>query len=131
MKNQEKTQEKIQKKNIPQQQKQQNLQRQHIQHFLREYNTCQVQPKFEHEIFQPNVRPLNSKESSFKNTSEEDLCKCLVFGSTTYLKGNCCMKIVLPKSGLSRGLAFITAPDYVLRIRTEYARQITNTHRTN
>ena len=37
----------------------------------------------------------------------------LVFGSTTYLKDNFCVKIVLPKSGLSRGFAFFTAPDHV------------------
>ena len=49
--NQEKTQEKIQKKNIPQQQQQQQ------QHFLREHNTDKVQSQFEHEIFQSNVRP--------------------------------------------------------------------------
>ena len=48
MKNQEKTQEKIKKKNIPQQQQ---------QHFLREHNTDKVQSQFEHEIFQSNVRP--------------------------------------------------------------------------
>ena len=36
--------------------------------------------------------------------------------STTYLKGNCCMKIIFSKLGLSRGFAFITAPDHV---RTE------------
>ena len=42
-KNQEKTQEKIQKLNIPQQQ-QQNLQSQHIQHFSHKQNTCQNQP---------------------------------------------------------------------------------------
>ena len=52
MKNQEKTQEKIQKKNIPQQQQQQQQ-----QHFLREHNTDKVQSQFEHEIFQSNVRP--------------------------------------------------------------------------
>ena len=53
--------------------------------FLREHNTYQVQPQFEHEIFQPNVRLQNSKESNFqkklktlfegnlkKNTLEED-----------------------------------------------------------
>lgn len=58
MKNQEKTQ-KIQKKNVPQQQ---NLQRKHIQeHFLREYNTCEVQPQFDYEIFQLNVRPKKAK----------------------------------------------------------------------
>ena len=63
MKNQEKTQ-KIQKKNVP---KQQNLQRKHIQeHFLREYNTCEVQPQFDYEIFQLNVRPKKSKESNFQ-----------------------------------------------------------------
>ena len=62
MKNQEKTQQ-MQKTNI-QQQQQQNLQRQHVQHFLRDHNTCQDQPQFENEIFRPNVRPRNSKESN-------------------------------------------------------------------
>ena len=39
VKNQEKTHEKIQKTNVPQQRQQQNLQRQHIQqHFLCEHN---------------------------------------------------------------------------------------------
>ena len=42
-----------------------------------------------------------------KNISEEDL------RNTTYLKENCCVKIVLSKSGLSRGFAFITAPDHM------------------
>ena len=60
MKNQEKTQEKIQKTNVPQQQQQQNLQRQHVQqHYLREYNICQDQPQLKLEIFQSNFRPKN------------------------------------------------------------------------
>ena len=125
-KNQEKTQEKIQKLNVPQQQ-QQNLQSQHIQqHFSRQHNTCQNQPQFEHKIFQMNVRKQNSKESNShntlktlyvghlnKNTPEEDLCELFGLRNTTYLKENCCVKIVLSKSGVSRGFAFITAPDHV------------------
>ena len=39
------------------QQQQQNLQKQHIQDFLHKHNTCQVQPKFKHELFQSNNRP--------------------------------------------------------------------------
>ena len=55
VKNQEKTQEKLQKLNVPQQE-QQNLQSQHIQeHFSRERNTCQNQSQFENETFQMNV----------------------------------------------------------------------------
>ena len=67
-----------------------------------------------------NVRTQNSKESDSQNTlktlyvgnlnkniSEEDL------RNTTYLKENCCVKIVLSKSGLSRDFAFITALDHV------------------
>ena len=34
--------------------------------FLREYNTCEVQPQFDYEIFQLNVRPKKSKESNFQ-----------------------------------------------------------------
>ena len=54
--------------------------------FFTQRNTCQNQPQSESEIFQPNVRPQNSKESNSppklkillvgnlnKNTSEEDL----------------------------------------------------------
>ena len=54
--------------------------------FFTQRNTCQNQPQSENEIFQPNVRPQNSKESNSppklkilfvgnlnKNTSEEDL----------------------------------------------------------
>ena len=54
--------------------------------FFTQPNTCQNQPQSENEIFQPNVRPRNSKESNSppklkilfvgnlnKNTSEEDL----------------------------------------------------------
>ena len=54
--------------------------------FFTQPNTCQNQPQSENEIFQPNVRPQNSKESNSppklkilfvgnlnKNTSEEDL----------------------------------------------------------
>ena len=64
-KSQEKTQGKILKLNVPQQQQQQNLQSQHIQqHFSREHNTCQDQPQFEHEIFETNFRKKNSKESN-------------------------------------------------------------------
>ena len=67
-KNQEKTQEKLQKLNVPQQQ-QQNLQSQHIQEpFSREHNTCKNQSQFEHETFQANVRTQNSKESKRSNT---------------------------------------------------------------
>ena len=83
-------------KNVPPQKKQQDLQRQHIQqHFVREHNTCQAQPQFEHEIFQLNIRPQNSNESNFqkriktllgenlnKNTSEEDLYE--LFGCWKY-----------------------------------------------
>ena len=66
-KNQEKTQEKLPKLNVPQQQ-QQNLQNQLIQqHFSCEHITCQNQPQFEHETFQTNVRTQNSKESNSQN----------------------------------------------------------------
>ena len=54
--------------------------------FFTQPNTCQNQPQSENEIFQPNVRAQNSKESNSppklkilfvgnlnKNTSEEDL----------------------------------------------------------
>ena len=129
--NQEKTQEKLQKINIPQQQ-QQYLQSQHIQqHFSRELNACQNQTHSEHDIFQAKVRPQSSKESNSQNTlknlyvgnlneniSEEDLYD--LFGlrnlneniseEDLYLKENCCVKIVLSKSSLSSGFAFITAP---------------------
>ena len=67
-KNQEKTLEKLQKLNVPQQQ-QQNLQSQHIrQHFSREHNTCQNQQQSEHEIFQTNLLTQNSKESNSQST---------------------------------------------------------------
>ena len=67
-KNQEKTQEKLQKLNVPQQQ-QQNLQSQHIQEpFSREHKTCKNQSQFEHETFQTNGRTQNSKESKRSNT---------------------------------------------------------------
>ena len=71
--------------------------------------TCQVQPQFEHEIFQPNIRPQNCKESNF----QEKLKTLFVRNLSLCLKFNCCVKIVLPKSGLSRGCAFITATDHV------------------
>ena len=48
-----------------------------------------------------------------KNISEEDLHELFDLRNTTYLKENCCVKIVLSKSGLSRGFAFITAPVHV------------------
>ena len=48
-----------------------------------------------------------------KNISEEDLYELFGLGNTTYLKENSCVKIVLSKSGLWRGFAFITAPDHV------------------
>ena len=84
-------------------------------------------PTFEHKIAKNlNVRTQNSKESNSqntlknlyvgnlnKNTSEEDLYELFGLQNTTYLKENCCVKIVLSKSGLSKGFAFITAPDYV------------------
>ena len=73
-----------------------------------------------------NVQTQNSKESNSHNTlktlyvgnlskniSEEDLYELFGLGNTTYLKQNCCVKIVLSKSGSSRGFAFITAPDHV------------------
>ena len=61
VKNQEKTHEKIQKTNVPQQRQQQNLQRQHIQqHFLCEHNIWQDQPQLKPEIFQSNFRPKNA-----------------------------------------------------------------------
>ena len=99
MKNQEKTQEKLQKLNVPQQQ-QQNLQNQHIQqHFLRKHITCQNQPQFEHETFQTNVRTQNSKECNFQNTLktlyvgnlnrnilEEDVYELFGLRNTTSLK---------------------------------------------
>ena len=48
MKNQEKTQEKIQKTKFPLQHQQQNLHRQHIQqNFLCHHNTCEDQAQFE------------------------------------------------------------------------------------
>ena len=58
---QEKTQEKIQKKKkkCTKTTKSANIQ----QHILREQNTCQDQPQVEHETFQLNARPQNSKES--------------------------------------------------------------------
>ena len=124
--NQEKTQEKLQKLNVWQQQ-QQNLQSQHIlEHFSRERKTCQNQTQFEHETFQTNVQTQNSKESNSQNTlktfyvgnlnkniTEEDLYELSGLRNTAYLKENCYVKIVLSKSGLSRGFAFITAPDHV------------------
>ena len=48
-----------------------------------------------------------------KNISEEDFREVFDLRNTTYLKKNCCVKIVLSKSGLSRGFGFITAPDHV------------------
>ena len=98
--NQEKTQEKLQKLNVPQQQQQQYLQSQHIQqHFSREHNTCQNQPHSEQEIFQTNVRTQNRKESNSQNTlktlhvgnlnkniSEEDLYELFGLQYATYLK---------------------------------------------
>ena len=124
-KNQKKTQEKLQKLNVPQQQ-QQNIQSQHIQqHFSHEHSTCQNQPQSEHEIFPTNFRTQNSKESNSQNTlktlyvgnliksiSEEDLYGLFGLRNTTYLKENCYERI-LSKSGLWRGFAFITAPDHV------------------
>ena len=51
-KNQEKTQEKLQKLNVPQQQ-QQNLQSQYIQqHFSRERNTCQNNHNLRMKLFE-------------------------------------------------------------------------------
>ena len=47
-----------------------------------------------------------------KNTSEEDLYEPFGLRNTTYLKEDCCVKIVLSKSGLLRSFAFITAPDH-------------------
>ena len=109
-KNQEIAQEKIQKMNVSQLQQQQNMQKQHIQqHFLRERNTCQDQPQFEHEIFQLNVRQQNSKESN-----PQKKLKTLFVGSlnkNTYLKDKCCLKVVLSKSSIV--FAFITAPDHL------------------
>ena len=80
----------------------------------------------EPEICQTNVRTQNSKESNSQNTlkilyvrnlnkniSKEDLYELFGLRNTTYLKKNCCVKIVLSESGLSRGLAFITAPDHI------------------
>ena len=67
-KNQQKTQEKIQKLNVSQQQ-QQNLLSQHLQqHFSCKHNTCQNEPQFEHEILQRNVQKQSSKESNSQNT---------------------------------------------------------------
>ena len=109
LKNQEKTQGRIQTTNAPRQQQQQNLERQHTQHHsIHKHNTCQDQPQFEHEIFQPNVRSQNSKEYCFqkklkffvgnfnKNTSEEDLYKLFGLRSTTYLKTTVAWKFVTP-----------------------------------
>ena len=100
---------------------------QHIkQDFSCEHSACQNQPQFEHEIFQTIVRKQNSKESNSqnklktlcvenlnKNISEEDLYELFGLRNTTYLKENCCVKIVFSKSDLSRGFAFITARYHV------------------
>ena len=48
-----------------------------------------------------------------KSISEEDLYELFGLQNTTYLKENCFVKIVLSKLSLSRGFAFITAPDDV------------------
>ena len=48
-----------------------------------------------------------------KRTSEKVYMSFLVFGSTTYLKGNCFVKIVLSKFGLSIDFGFISAPNHV------------------
>ena len=47
-----------------------------------------------------------------KNTTEKNLYELFGLQNTTYLKGNCCVKIVPSKSGLSRGFAFITAAEH-------------------
>ena len=98
----------------------------HIQHFSRKHNTCQNQSQSVYDIFQTNLRAQNSKESNSQNTlktlyvgnlnksiSEEDLHEPFGLWNITYLKENCCVKVVLSKSGLSRGFAFVTAPDHV------------------
>ena len=121
-KNQEKTQEKLQKLNVPQQQQQKNLQSHYVKElFLRDRSTCQNQLQFQHETFQTNVRTQNSKESYSQNTlkilhvgnlnksiSEEDLSELFGLGNPTYLKENCYAKIVFSKSDLSRNFTFIT-----------------------
>ena len=47
-----------------------------------------------------------------KIISEEELYELFGLQNTTYLNENCCVKIILSESGLSRGFAFITAPDH-------------------
>ena len=51
--------------------------------------------------------------SLIKNTPEEDLYEFFGLRNTTYLKENRCVKIVLSKSSLLGGFAFITVPDHV------------------
>ena len=52
-------------------------------------------------------------ENLNKNISEENLYELFGLQNTTYLKENCCVKIVLSKSGLSRGFTVITEADHV------------------
>ena len=73
-----------------------------------------------------NLRTQNTEESNSQNTLKilyvgnlnksilkEDLPELLGLWNTTYLKENCCLKIVLSKSDLLRGFTFITATDHV------------------
>ena len=72
----------------------------------------------EHKI-EKNLNNLNSQNTLKtlyvrnlnKSISEEDLYKLFGLRNTTYLRGSCCVEIVLSKSGLWRSFGFITAPD--------------------
>ena len=90
MKNQEEPQEKCSSTTKTSQ----NLQRQQQQHVLHERNSCHSQPQFEHEIFQPNIRPHNTKSSrpevfcvfrNFGKFTGKHLCQRLSFNKVTGL----------------------------------------------
>ena len=110
------------------QRQQQNLQKQHIQQvFLHKHNTCQVQPKFNHELFQSNKRPWNSKECNFKkkiktfsigNLNKKTFRRRLIRGfwfleAQHTLKTTVVWKLYSLNWVYLEVLGFITAPDHI------------------